>query len=439
MRVIAFRCDGGPRVGAGHVARSLQIALAFRGGGDQVVFAGRFEGVARQLLEEAGVEMISTVTGGADAVVVDSYDIPGGEFTSLVQSLPVVAISDGGPVPEGTLVLDYHVDAAGAALAGPDYAPVSPRFVAARRARGFSRALVTLGGGDAGAGVREAAVTALRSHGLQVFEPSGAAGLHDEAREADVALSAAGVTAYELACAGVPAGIVPIAGNQERVARAFGERGLAVSGDHPPSLASALADPDRRSAIAASGPAAVDGYGAFRVRDAVRGAFVGAALPPVLRYRPASAEDRDAQLTWRNDPGSRAGSWDTGEIDPAEHATWFDGVLADPDRTLLVIQTEAGRAGSVRFDTDGEEAEISVMVSPALRGEGVGKRAIRESSELYLAAHPEIERVRAEIREDNPRSGRVFGQVGFQRQLRRSPEGHPVFTLDRAALASSAA
>ena len=437
MRVIAFRCDGGPRIGAGHVARCLQIALAFRGGGDEVVFAGDFEGVARQLLIDAEVEIRRTVTGGADAVVVDSYDMPGSEFNSLVQSLPVVAITDGGPVPEATLALDYHPDAEAAQLAGTDYAPVSPRFVAARRARGFERGLVTVGGGEAGGAVREAAAAALRAQGLEVIEPGGGAGLHAEVRRADVALSAAGVTAYELACAGVPTGLVPLAPNQERVARAFAERGLAVAGDHPASLAGALADAPRRAAIAHTGPAAVDGYGAFRVRDAVRAAFVGAPLPPVLRYRSARAEDRESQLAWRNDLESRAASWDQRVVDPAEHAAWFEAVLSDPDRVLIMIDTDAGRAGSVRFDADGEEAEISVMVSPALRGGGVGKRAIRESSELYLAAHPEIARVRAEIREDNPRSGTVFGHAGYRRALRRSPEGHPVFTLDRTALASS--
>jgi spore coat polysaccharide biosynthesis predicted glycosyltransferase SpsG/RimJ/RimL family protein N-acetyltransferase len=439
MSTIYFRCDGGPRVGAGHVARCLQIALACRVGGHDVGFAGSFDGVAALLLEHEGVDVRQRVDGHADAVVVDSYDMPGSELDVYMRSMPVVTVSDGGLPARGTLVLDYHPDAQGAQLCGPDYAPVSPRCVATRRERGFERALVTIGGGEGGAAVSQVAKAALHDKGLQVLEPRGSPGIYDELAQADVAISGSGVTAYELACAGVPAGLIPLVDNQKRVARTFGERGLALAGDDPASLAEGLSDARLRAALAAAGPAAIDGYGAFRVRDAIAAALAGKSAPPVLRYRPATADDSARQLEWRNDHEARAASWSTDEVDPGEHAVWFEGVLGDPQRTLFVIEGAAGPSGSVRFDADGEEAEISVIVAPGLRGEGIGSRAIRESCELYLAAHPMVKAVRAEIREHNTRSAAAFTRVGFARVSHRSPEERPVFTLDRAALASGSA
>ena len=52
--MIAFRCDGGDRVGAGHVARCLQIALAFRMAGHESLFVGDYDGLAAALLEAEG-------------------------------------------------------------------------------------------------------------------------------------------------------------------------------------------------------------------------------------------------------------------------------------------------------------------------------------------------------------------------------------------------
>ena len=56
----------------------------------------------------------------------------------------------------------------------------------------------------------------------------GARGLADRVAWADLALTAAGATAYELACAGVPALLIVVADNQLRVAGAFGRAGVAV-------------------------------------------------------------------------------------------------------------------------------------------------------------------------------------------------------------------
>lgn len=391
----------------------------------------------------------------AAAAVLDSYEISAAAVASSADRLPVAVILDSGQAPAGAVGIDYHAGSGSVGGEGPagdsesspeapaiggwPYALVDPRLVSARRRRGFERILVTAGGGDAGRSMVDAALKAIEEHGLEAEVASGAspgkAGLLDAVMAADVAISAAGVTAYELACAGVPAGLIAIASNQERIAATFESGGLAVAGDDPADLVARLANPDTRSALADAGPRAIDGYGAFRVRDALREAFAGRPLPRILRYRPATSADSPLQLEWRNDPVARSASWDTEAVRQADHDTWFEAVLEDRDRTLLIVEDAKGAAGSVRLDVEGVAARISVLVGPDRRGEGIGGQVVRQASELCLAAHPAVGSIRASVRPDNVASLRAFERAGFS-PLHSDSRERRELTLTRAHLAS---
>ncbi len=124
----------------------------------------------------------------ADALVVDSYDVPSREIEAAAGELPVAAVIDGGAAPAGVTVLSYHLDAAErlpsvSGLLGPDFAPLDPRHAAARRPRGHRRVLVTVGGSNAGLSALASALEELgrrdREHELFVAArelPSGAPG-----------------------------------------------------------------------------------------------------------------------------------------------------------------------------------------------------------------------------------------------------------------------
>jgi spore coat polysaccharide biosynthesis predicted glycosyltransferase SpsG len=280
VSTVSFRCDGDDaRIGAGHVARCLRIALALRARGAEVRFDGRYDGIAASLLERAGVER----GPGGDAIVVDSYEIPPAEIEALGRQLPVAAIWDAGPAPAVRAVLSFQPDAAElvpvppgtAAFQGPQYAPVDPALTGARRERGLERALVTLGASERGRRLVPAASRALAAAGVvHVQDAPVPGGLLEAIRAADVAVSAAGVTAYELACAGVPAVLIAIADNHMPLIRAFERLGAAVAVDGRGGRIDAnavrvLGDPQRRAAMAAAGPRVVDGRGADRAADAL--------------------------------------------------------------------------------------------------------------------------------------------------------------------------
>jgi spore coat polysaccharide biosynthesis predicted glycosyltransferase SpsG/RimJ/RimL family protein N-acetyltransferase len=450
-RLVAFRCDGDNRTGAGHASRCLQLARAFEAAGIETVFVGRFAGTAARLLESAGVTPVSPwpgpggITPEADAAVLDSYEIPFADIEALSAEVPTAALVDGAGAPRATAVLSYHPGASRRlralqdtrAVQGPDYAPVDPAFVSARRPRGFARALVTLGGRPADAPLLAAVTAALERVGrFEVDAGPGNTEFRERVVHADFAVSGAGVTPYELACAGVPAALVCLAENQQAVAADFAEAGLAVSageGDLLDEALAVLSDADERESLAARGPASVDGYGSYRARDALEAAFAGRPPPRVLRYRPARHEDSDLLLGWRNEPDVRAASRATEPVTAEEHARWLSATLADPNRLLFVVEEDGDPAGTVRIDRKGKQAEISVTVTGNRRSAGVGSQAVREVGELVLAALPETEEILAEIRLANTGSRRAFERAGYGSPI-PAEEGWTVLRLDSRRL-----
>ena len=216
-----------------------------------------------------------------------------------------------------------------------------------------------------------------------------AVGLAGPIAAADVAVGAAGVTAYELACAGVPAALVAVAPEQERVARTLAGRGRRGHGRRR-----------RGAGRPPGGPGARDG----RSRSA--GRRHGRRLRRLPRARRAAgdparrgaaarrcatarrrAADSAALLDWRNDPAGAGGlAHHPRDRRRRARALARRACSPTPSRTLLVAETRRARRARCASTSTGDEAEISVVVAPERRGEGLGARIVREASELMLAA-----------------------------------------------------
>ena len=97
--------------------------------------------------------------------------------------------------------------------------------------------------------------------------------------QADLAVSAAGQTLYELAHVGCPVVAVRMAENQEGQMRAFAAAGTLLPGGSVEkdadfsgvraTVGRLLADPAARAAMSAAGRRMVDGGGARRVAEAI--------------------------------------------------------------------------------------------------------------------------------------------------------------------------
>ncbi|GAA1531594.1 GNAT family N-acetyltransferase [Nocardioides humi] len=139
-----------------------------------------------------------------------------------------------------------------------------------------------------------------------------------------------------------------------------------------------------------------------------------------LALRPATAEDAERLLTWRNEPATRAASLSTDEIDLPTHRAWLAARLRDPDCRLLIVEHDDEPVGQVRLDrggADGATAEVSIGLAAAARGRGVGTRALRLLEEP-ARAWPEVRALTARVRTGNAASVRAFLAAGYHERDR---------------------
>lgn len=125
-----------------------------------------------------------------------------------------------------------------------------------------------------------------------------------------------------------------------------------------------------------------------------------------LRMRPATIDDADRLLTWRNDPVTRQAGYTTDEVQPAEHLAWLTALLANPKRELYVAE-EAGPVGTVRVDDVDGVQWLSWTVAPEARGRGIATRMVR------LIAGTIADPLHAAIKADNLASARIAERAGL--------------------------
>jgi UDP-2,4-diacetamido-2,4,6-trideoxy-beta-L-altropyranose hydrolase len=279
---------------------------------------------------------------GARWLALDGYHFDADYHAAIrAAGLRLLAIDDNAHLPryEADLILNQNLHAAQLAyalpasarlLAGPRYALLRPEFTAGRGVRradgnGLRRILVTLGGSDPH-NVTAAVLHALNhlaaispeirlqvdvavgpgnphramleqmqrqsAHTIELVTPriswhatqeqaatTSAPAMSELMAQADVAISAAGSTCWELARMGLPALLIVIAANQEQIAQSLEAAGCAISlgrsQDLTPeriatTLAALLADKARCQAMRLAGRRLVDGRGAARVVDTLR-------------------------------------------------------------------------------------------------------------------------------------------------------------------------
>ena len=310
---VAIRCDGSKEIGMGHVVRMLAFARALTRYGLRPIFVLRSgQPKALEMLTEAEFEVHEVASGDSSGsrlgrsdarqltefshgapVIVDHYGAGSEYFAYLAEAGVRYGVIDDladrdlrgaewilNPVPGFEAA--YEIGGAERLLIGPQYALLRPEFAyrrssLRRRSLQARRVLLTLGGGgDSGE------VAHLRSalgviDGIEIECATGgrsAAEMAELMAWADIAVSAAGQTAWEFACMGVPSVLVCVAENQRANAAALSRVGCALiagmwnessSADvvcgHVRSL---IEDSATRTRMSAAGMNLVDGLGADR-------------------------------------------------------------------------------------------------------------------------------------------------------------------------------
>lgn len=309
--------EAGATVGFGHLTRcvALHDALMSLGCQCELVVAGkapshvvgtRNSRIQDWRLPKTAVEYVT----GVDIAVVDSYVADVGVYEAVAEAASVAVYLDDTArlsYPRGVVVngspeaqrIGFRTRQDTTLLLGVRYQLLRAEFEAAAERfirQNVDRVLVISGGSDAG-GIRDGMVASVEiAYPAAVIDvvkaPRSAVEMRDAMLAADVAVSAAGQTLYELAVTGTPAVAVCVADNQVPQALAF-ERAGAIrlfgawdeSGarERLVAMTAALEPRSAREAMSASARALVDGRGAERVARTCVSRVAGVSSPPPER------------------------------------------------------------------------------------------------------------------------------------------------------------
>ena len=500
MTRVIVRADAGPAIGSGHVMRAVALAEALHAhGADVGVIAAGLPPRAAAALSDAGVECLALLEANAGAEDADAaiaaarmgdavarwVVVDGSHFDSIYMhrlldaGLRVAWIDDLNVLPAypcdvvvnpslGAERCAYRSGPATRVLTGGTYAFLRRAFVGAALRRTPAdpvRIVVALGGADpyrlTPRVLRAVLNAALRGvHVTVVVGPSNpnAEEVQHAAAGADrvtvvqdpgawpsllagaaLVITAAGITAWELAALGVPMILLVVVDGQLRGATAMEEAEAAevvracTPGDLDQltaRLTSLWDDSGRRLRMADRARRLIDGRGAARVARWI----VDGARPDAIVMRPARRED--ALQVWRinSEPSVRAQSFDSSPIPLGRHFDWFDARLAEPTARMYLLVQEDEVAAQIRYDRlagDGG-AELSFAVASPFRRLGLGTRILADSwrgacDELKVSA------VRGLVIAGNEASVAAFLRAGFTETGRETRAGHECQVFERRA------
>lgn len=231
---------------------------------------------------------------------------------------------------------------------------------------------------------------------------------------ADLAIGAGGTATWERCSLGLPTLVLSTADNQARQLADAAAQGLVYAPDSSADVQATLAlhlqalrhNGALLQLISCAGMAAVDGWGAERL--ALRMGCSGVSM------RLARAEDSEHLYRWRNHPSIRAVSRNSDEIAWADHSRWFAAVLADPCRKLLIGQQDGKPVGVVRFDIEGEQAEVSIYLVPDAPVCCRGGDLLQGAEDWFVEHCREVRQLHAQVRGGNLRSNGLFIAAGYE-------------------------
>lgn len=231
---------------------------------------------------------------------------------------------------------------------------------------------------------------------------------------ADVGISGAGGTSYELCYMGLPALLFVISQNQKEVAAELSGRGAAIHAGWArefneikfvEELSALIESQNKRQAISDRARILVDGLGADRVRAAL--------VDKQIKVRRVRAEDCRLLFSWASDPATRSASFRSSELLWENHQEWFSQRLRDPQTVIYIGEDSSGKAlGQARFQCHGDRATVSIVVAPEFRGASWGRELIGLSI-CMLAREYFVRYADAFIRPENVPSIRMFESAGF--------------------------
>jgi hypothetical protein len=232
--------------------------------------------------------------------------------------------------------------------------------------------------------------------------------------EADLAIGAGGTSIWERCCLGLPTISLCMAKNQFKQIHDASEMGVLFAPKMDNNLIesirthikSLLQNVGLIKLISRKALNFVDGKGTLRVVSAI--AYGNIELKKATHY------DSRSVYEWRNNRRIRAVSKSSDIISWDDHEKWFNAVLADVSRCLLIGSIDNIQIGVVRFDLKGNSAEVSIYLVPEVGRTGQGKFLLLASENWLRVNHPEITRINANVLGENESSKFFFTSLSYR-------------------------
>ncbi len=132
-----------------------------------------------------------------------------------------------------------------------------------------------------------------------------------------------------------------------------------------------------------------------------------------LALRKATKADAETLFRWRNNPDTRANSFQTDPISYEEHVEWLESTLRNPAQEIFILCEGDTLIGQVRLSMENDMATISYSIDTAYRAQGYGK-AILQLVENLCVKRGTLRSLRGYVKKKNIASQVIFEALGYE-------------------------
>ncbi|TJX68846.1 GNAT family N-acetyltransferase [Soehngenia saccharolytica] len=466
MKVIILT-EGGKNIGLGHLSRCIALydEIQSRNIKVELIVHGEvsniriLEGKAYKNVDWANIEYLDNTISDEDYVIVDSYlaNYVCYETISL-KSKRALYIDDIGRLsyPKGIVLnpsldsshIDYSYKTEAEVLKGAKYVILRSAFCVDDEKilnKNVSRGLIIMGGTD----IRnltpilikyiceknpdinfDIVVDAFQYSKLVSLNKINNVLYHKDLTEidmykiiynADIAISAAGQTIYELLSTRTPFIAIQVAENQKNNFESLKEylnSEILLNYDEDNFIMKLqekffyLKKYENRKKISKDMEYVIDKKGRKRIIDALLGNIINTEE---IFLRKAQKKDVIDVFEISNEDLVRQYSINKNKISWKDHVEWFFNVLESENTVFYVVVDNMNSVlGQIRFKLEGNSAIISISLANKLRGRGYSKSILKQGIDKLLSENNQVMDIIAYVLENNIVSIMLFTSLNFE-------------------------